>query len=83
MMDSGDHRRIIFCGTQTARLKLESCEACGKILAPEAYLGYLRQMENGETSGAVAHRLCPDCARKRWAEGQMGDVLWFPPADGG
>ena len=82
MMDSGDHRRIIFCGTQTAKLKLQTCESCGKTLAPEAYLGYLKNMEHGDSSGAVAHRLCPECARKRWAEGQMGDVLWFPPSSG-
>ena len=82
MMDSGDHRKIIFCGTQTAKLKLESCESCGKTLAPEAYLSYLKQTKDGDTSGAVAHRLCPECARKRWAQGQMGDILWFPPASG-
>jgi NADH-quinone oxidoreductase subunit F len=82
MRDEGDHRHITFCGTQTAKLELKTCEGCGEVLAPEAYLTYLRRMVSSSDSEAdlSEHRLCPDCARKRWAKGQMGDALWFPPS---
>ena len=83
MHDDGDQRSIVFCGTQTARLKLERCSSCGEVMAPEAYLTYLRRMvqtkdENG--GNMIEGKLCPDCARKRWAQGQIGGALWFPPS---
>ncbi len=81
MLDTGDERRIIFCGTETARLKLERCEGCGEMLAPEAYLAFLNRLVEGEPHD-LSRKLCPVCARKRWAEGQAGDVLWFPPPEG-
>jgi ribosomal protein L37AE/L43A len=80
MHDEGDQRKIIFCGTETANLTLETCDECGATLAPQAYLSYLRNMTEKEPSGVAGKKLCPDCARKHWAKGQMGDTLWFPPA---
>jgi len=80
MLDQGDHRHIVFCGTQTAHLELASCDECGAVMAPEAFLGYLQRMLSDTPDGQPPKRLCPACARKHWAEGQMGDVLWFPPA---
>lgn len=82
MLDSGDERRIVFCGTETAKLKMEHCESCGKLLAPEAYMAFLNRLVEEEPADMGTRNLCPECARKRWAEGQAGDVLWFPPPDG-
>ena len=80
MHDEGEQRRIVFCGTETANLTLETCDECGAPLAPQAYLSYLRNMTEDEPSGVAGKKLCPECARKHWAKGQMGDTLWFPPA---
>ena len=80
MHDSEDHRSIIFCGTQTAELPLATCEMCGEVMAPQAYLSYLRRMVQAEPNGNLENkRLCPSCARKYWAGGQMGDIPWFGP----
>lgn len=81
IMDEGDHRRIVFCGTTTAHLELTTCESCGATLAPQAYLTFLRQMVDDEAHDKLTGKLCPVCARQKWAEGQIGDVLWFPPPE--
>jgi len=80
MVDQGEERRIVFCGTETARLTLQACESCGKTIAPEAYIAFLRRLVSEEAFDKQPRKLCPDCSRTAWAKGQVGDALWFPPS---
>jgi NADH-quinone oxidoreductase subunit F len=78
MEDRGAERRIFFCGTEIARLPLESCEACGKPFAPRAYLDYLRTRVDARVGAEVSRNLCPQCARRIRAVDQAGGETWIP-----
>jgi len=59
LVEDGDERRLVKCGTTLARLELAPCSTCGRKFAPKRYLAYIDKV-----LGRSKEPLCPDCARQ-------------------
>lgn len=64
MIDQGDERRLIQCGTVLARLKLAQCQSCGKYYAPEKLIEHIRKTADAAHGVKLERNLCPECARE-------------------
>lgn len=60
LIDEGNERRLVKCGTTLARLELAPCSSCGHPFAPKRYLEYIDKV-----LGEQRELLCPDCARSQ------------------
>ena len=67
MLDVGQDRVLNLCGTILNRLKVERCEACGKVIGPERYHDYIAKRVRGIGSRLKKGLLCLDCARETTA----------------
>ncbi|MDZ7695932.1 MAG: FAD-dependent oxidoreductase [Deltaproteobacteria bacterium] len=80
IVDEGDERRLIQCGTVLARLKLAQCESCGTYYAPIKYIEHIDETADANQSAKLKRTLCPECAREIKAISAAGHSAMFRSA---
>lgn len=68
--DWGDERVLSLCGTILNRLKVERCEACGRVIGPARYHDFIRERIRGINQQLTDRAFCLECARKCGVEGR-------------
>ena len=72
--DEGGIRHIEITGTPVAEHPLVKCAGCGTEYATEAFIDHLTQRLPESLKQVPARRLCPDCARRGFAERLNSDT---------
>ena len=69
LLDQGGKRMTTLAGTVLKELPLINCEGCGKPYLPQVYQEQVAgRLKQKGMAPAGQELICPDCARKRWAE---------------
>jgi len=71
MENWGDERVLSLCGTVLNRLKVETCEMCGRVIGPARYHDFIRKRIKGINQHVTDRVLCLECARKSAVENQL------------
>lgn len=67
IVDVGRDRLLSLCGTVLNRLKVERCQACGKVIGPERYHDYIARRLHKLGPKLEKGQFCMDCAREKSA----------------
>jgi ferredoxin len=78
--DRGGERRLLLCGTELNRLKLEYCEGCGAVIGPARYHDFISKRLKGVAQNVEGRLLCVQCARKLAAEKHAVEMTGSPRA---
>ena len=68
LIDEGGLRRIEITGTVVSENPLVKCTSCGAEYATEAFIAHLEKKLPESLKDAPVRHICPDCARKGFAE---------------
>jgi NADH-quinone oxidoreductase subunit F len=66
-LEAPDRREVRLCGTTLNQLRTLRCQACGAPFVPSRYLSYISRRSDAVMGKPVLRRLCPGCAREKWA----------------
>ena len=77
--DRGDERVILMTGTVINRMKLETCDGCGKHYVPTVFVRHVGKSVDVEKD-VFGTRLCPECKRIAGAVGIAGAEPHFSRA---
>ncbi|MGD9504958.1 MAG: NAD(P)-binding protein [Syntrophobacteraceae bacterium] len=66
--DRDGERRLLLCGMELNRLKLEYCEECGAVIGPARYHDFISKRLKGVAQNVQGRLVCVQCARKLAAE---------------
>jgi NADH-quinone oxidoreductase subunit F len=62
LIDRGDERLLLMCGTVINKIKMEQCTGCGVYFSPKVFLKHVeKQLE--ELHYTVDQSLCPECRK--------------------
>ncbi len=73
LIDAGGLRRMEITGTVVSENPLVQCKMCGTEYATEAFIAHLEKKLPESLKDAPARRLCPECARRGFAEVLNGE----------
>jgi NADH-quinone oxidoreductase subunit F len=82
VIDEGDERRLVQCGTVLARLKMAQCKSCGTYYAPVKYIEHINETADKDQPVKLQRALCPECARKIKAISAAGHSAMFRTSSG-
>lgn len=69
--DRGKERKILLYGDVANRLPLEACAGCGAAYTPRKFIDLILSRVDESLRGGVK-KLCPECARRYYAEALTG-----------
>ena len=64
ILDRGDERLLLLCGTILNRQPLVHCSDCGAVIGTARYLNYINSRLNKSTAATTHGQRCDECARK-------------------
>jgi NADH-quinone oxidoreductase subunit F len=70
LIDRGDERLLLMCGTVINRIKMEQCTGCGTYFSPKVFLKHVEKQLQGLKY--TEHSLCPDCRKTAHAARMSG-----------
>ncbi len=68
LIDKGGLRRIEITGTVVSENPLVKCAGCGAEYVTKAFISHIEKKLPESLKDAPARHICPDCARKGFAE---------------